>query len=81
MKTENQILEMIVEQGVENILEKTVLTRNEDLKELSEHLDKFTFKEYDKLEGTMIERISNIQKEFYGEGFKQGVKFILSMQK
>lgn len=81
MKTENQTLKMIIEQGVENIIEKTVLTRNEDLNELSEHLDKFTFQEYDELEGAMIKRIVNIQKEFYGEGFKEGVKFILSMQK
>lgn len=74
------MLEMIVEHGVENIIENTVSTRNEDLKELNDHLDKFTFQEYDELEGAMIERISNIQKEFYGEGFKAGINFILSMR-
>ncbi len=73
--TANQMLEMIVEQSVQE------LEKIENLKELHKHEDKFTFEEFEQLEVAILLEMSNMKEEFYREGFKQGVKFILSMQK
>lgn len=37
--------------------------------------------EFEQLEVAILLEMSNMKEEFYREGFKQGVKFILSMQK
>ncbi|MCI0768409.1 hypothetical protein [Bacillus sp. TL12] len=73
--TANQMLEMIVEQSVQE------LEKPENLEALHKHEDKFTFEEYEQLEVAILLEMSNMKEEFYKEGFKQGVKFILSMQK
>ena len=73
--TENQTLEIIVEQGVEK------LERIEDFQELSNLQDKLTFQEYDQIEQAILQRMWNTKREFYEEGFKQGMKFMLSIQK
>ncbi|PEK39422.1 hypothetical protein [Bacillus pseudomycoides] len=73
--TANQMLEMIVEQSVQE------LEKIENIEELHKHQDKFTFEEYEQLELAILLEMSNMKEEFYKEGFKQGVQFILSMQK
>ncbi|HDW3057947.1 TPA: hypothetical protein RMI67_005849 [Bacillus cereus] len=73
--TANQMLEMIVEQSVQE------LEKIENIEELHKHQDKFTFEEYEQLELAILLEMSNMKEEFYKEGFKQGVNFILSMQK
>jgi hypothetical protein len=73
--TSNQMLEMIVEQSVQE------LAKIENLEELHKHQDKFTFEEFTQLELTITLEMSDIQEEFYRERFKQGINFILSMQK
>ncbi|MGU3443275.1 hypothetical protein ACLBXI_25835 [Bacillus cereus] len=73
--TANQMLEMIVEQSVQE------LEKIENIEELNRHQDKFTFEEYEQLELAILLEMSNMKEEFYREGFKQGVNFILSMQK
>lgn len=75
MKTENQTLEMIVEQGVES------LNRIEDFQELNNLQNKLTFQEYDEIERAMLQKMLDTKKESYEEGFKQGMKFMLSIQK
>ncbi|EOQ01797.1 hypothetical protein [Bacillus cereus] len=75
MKTANQTLEMIVEQGVEG------LNRIEDFQELNNLQNKLTFQEYDEIEQAMLQKMLDTKKESYEEGFKQGMKFILSIQK
>ncbi|MCQ6343768.1 hypothetical protein [Bacillus cereus] len=75
MKTENQTLEMIVEQGVEG------LNRIEDFQELNNLQNKLTFQEYDEIERAMLQKMLDTKKESYEEGFKQGMKFMLSIQK
>lgn len=69
------MLEMIVEQSVQE------LEKIENIEELHKHQDKFTFEEYEQLELAILLEMSNMKEEFYKEGFKQGVQFILSMQK
>lgn len=69
------MLEMIVEQSVQE------LEKIENIEELHKHQDKFTFEEYEQLELAILLEMSNMKEEFYREGFKQGVNFILSMQK
>ncbi|KXY31121.1 hypothetical protein AT267_00785 [Bacillus cereus] len=73
--TANQMLEMIVEQSVQE------LAKIENLEELHKHQDKFTFEEFTQFELAITLEMSDIQEEFYREGFKQGVNFILSMKK
>ncbi|ONG70521.1 hypothetical protein BKK43_14685 [Bacillus cereus] len=73
--TANQMLEMIVEQSVQE------LEKIENIEELHKHQDKFTFEEYEQIELAILLEMSNMKEEFYKEGFKQGVNFILSMQK
>jgi hypothetical protein len=73
--TANQMLEIIVEQSVQE------LEKIENIEELHKHQDKFTFEEYEQLELAILLEMSNMKEEFYKEGFKQGVQFILSMQK
>lgn len=73
--TANQMLEMIVEQSVQE------LEKIENIEELHKHQDKFTFEEYEQLELAILLEMSNMKEVFYKEGFKQGVNFILSMQK
>ncbi|MGG3046207.1 hypothetical protein ABEO76_24270 [Bacillus anthracis] len=73
--TANQMLEMIVEQSVQE------LEKIENIEELHKHQDKFTFEEYEQLELAILLEMTNMKEEFYKEGFKQGVQFILSMQK
>ncbi|KXY02330.1 hypothetical protein CN491_21765 [Bacillus cereus] len=73
--TANQMLEMIVEQSVQE------LEKIENIEELHKHQDKFTFEEYEQIELAILLEMSNMKEEFYREGFKQGVNFILSMQK
>ncbi|MGE6619711.1 hypothetical protein [Bacillus wiedmannii] len=75
MKTANQTLEMIVEQGVEG------LNRIEDFQELNNLQNKLTFQEYDEIERAMLQKMLDTKKESYEEGFKQGMKFMLSIQK
>ncbi|MCQ6288980.1 MULTISPECIES: hypothetical protein [Bacillus cereus group] len=75
MKTANQTLEMIVEQGVE------ALDRIEDFQELNNLQNKLTFQEYDEIEQAMLQKMLDTKKESYEEGFKQGMKFMLSIQK
>ncbi|MBG9516636.1 hypothetical protein ABE47_32415 [Bacillus thuringiensis] len=75
MKTENQTLEMIVEQGVEG------LNRIEDFQELNNLQNKLTFQEYDEIERAMLQKMLDTKKESYEKGFKQGMKFMLSIQK
>lgn len=48
---------------------------------LHKHKDKFTFEEYEQVELAILLEMSNMKEVFYKEGFKQGVNFILSMQK
>jgi hypothetical protein len=50
MKTENQTLEMIGEQGVEG------LNRIEDFQELNNLQNKLTFQEYDEIERAMLKK-------------------------
>lgn len=69
------MLEIIVEQSVQE------LEKIENIEELHKHQDKFTFEEYEQLELAILLEMSNMKEEFYKEGFKQGVQFILSMQK
>lgn len=73
--TANQMLEMIVEQSVQE------LEKIENIEELHKHQDKFTFEEYEQLELAILLEMSNMKEEFYREGFKQGINFILSMNK
>ncbi|MGR5968934.1 hypothetical protein ACT7C1_15265 [Bacillus paranthracis] len=73
--TANQMLEMIVEQSVEE------LDRYEEFQELYPHQNKFTLEEFNQFELAIYLKMSNIKKESYKEGFKQGINFILSMQK
>ncbi|HFJ9287344.1 hypothetical protein ACQKFK_30365 [Bacillus mycoides] len=75
MKTANQTLEMIVEQGVEG------LNRIEYFQELNNLQNKLTFQEYDEIERAMLQKMLDTKKESYEEGFKQGMKFMLSIQK
>ncbi|MGH0945560.1 hypothetical protein ACQVTS_31925 [Bacillus mycoides] len=73
--TANQMLEMIVEQNVQE------LAKIENLEELNKHRDKFNFEKFEQIELAIILEMSDIKEEFYREGFKQGINFILSMQK
>ena len=73
--TANQTLEMIVEQGVEG------LNRIEYFQELNNLQNKLTFQEYDEIERAMLQKMLDTKKESYEEGFKQGMKFMLSIQK
>ncbi|HDR4949165.1 MULTISPECIES: hypothetical protein [Bacillus] len=75
MKTANQTLEIIVEQGVEG------LNRIEYFQELNNLQNKLTFQEYDEIERAMLQKMLDTKKESYEEGFKQGMKFMLSIQK
>lgn len=71
--TENKMLEMLVEQGVQD------LEKFENLEELNKHKDKFTFQEFNDLELSILLGMSDAKEEFYREGFKAGINFILSM--
>lgn len=66
------MLEIIVEQSVQE------LAKIENLEELHKHQNKFTFEEFTQLELAITLKMSDIQEEFYREGFKQGINFILS---
>ncbi|MDA2520245.1 hypothetical protein PDN73_31535 [Bacillus cereus] len=72
--TESKMLEMIVEQGVQE------LEKFENLEELNKHKDKFTFQEFNDLELAILLGMSDTKEEFYREGFKAGINFILSMR-
>ncbi|MEJ9129497.1 hypothetical protein P4408_08295 [Bacillus thuringiensis] len=72
--TENKMLEMLVEQGVQD------LEKFENLEELNKHKDKFTFQEFNDLELSILLGMSDAKEEFYREGFKAGINFILSMR-
>ncbi|MEH7047152.1 hypothetical protein V7055_27680 [Bacillus thuringiensis] len=72
--TENKMLEMIVAQGVQE------LEKFENLEELNKHKDKFTFQEFNDLELSILLGMSDAKEEFYKEGFKAGINFILSMR-
>lgn len=71
---ENKMLELIVEQGVQD------LEKFENLEELNKHKDKFTFQEFNDLELSILLGMSDAKEEFYREGFKAGINFILSMR-
>lgn len=73
--TANQMLEMIVEQNVQE------LAKIENLEELNKHRNKFNFEEFEQIELAIILEMSDIKEAFYRKRFKQGINFILSMQK
>lgn len=73
--TANQMLEIIVKQNVQE------LAKIENFEELHKHQDKFTFEEFTQFELAITLEMLDIQEEFYKKGFKQGVNFILSIQK
>ena len=72
--TENKMLELIVEQGVQE------LEKFESLEELNKHKNKFSFQEFNDLELAILLGMSDTKEEFYREGFKAGINFILSMR-
>ncbi|MED3529088.1 hypothetical protein P4481_27415 [Bacillus thuringiensis] len=71
---ENKMLELIVEQSVQE------LEKFENFEELNKHRDKFTFQEFNDLELSILVEMSDIKEEFFKEGFKKGINFILSMR-
>ncbi|MDX5942352.1 hypothetical protein [Bacillus cereus group sp. BfR-BA-00415] len=79
--TKNQILSIVVEQGVEKLAPKAMILENDALEVLNKQKDKFSFEEFDEITERITHQIAKTQNEFYEEGFKQGVNFILSMPK
>lgn len=57
------------------------LNRIEYFQELNNLQNKLTFQEYDEIERAMLQKMLDTKKESYEEGFKQGMKFMLSIQK